>query len=104
MNEVNIHDDLAFNVHLIWTSGPPRNPMVRMLLVAIAGPKAVYEGFGTWLAYSCWINELLSKDISSKKLSVLKSALIRDKYAALPKLRIPLCKLESCGFLRVDRE
>lgn len=103
MSEATISDDLVFQVHLIWMSGPQRNPTVRMLLVASAGAQAVYEGLGSWLTYSRWISRFLWRDVQLGKLRSVNKILMRDKYAGLRELRIPPGELESCGLLRVDR-
>jgi hypothetical protein len=103
MSETTISDDLVFHVHLIWMSGPQQDPTVRMLLVASAGARAVYEGLGSWLTFSQWISKFLWKDIQDKRLNIASKILIREKYAAFTELRVPFCELESFGLHRVDR-
>ena len=93
---------LRSQVQLIWMSGSPRDPMIRILLAASAGNRHVYEGIALWSAYRDWLAHFLDSPDTEQELRGLKKLLVKNKYVLLPGLNIPSSDLSIYGLQRVD--
>jgi hypothetical protein len=95
--------NLVVRIHLIWMAGPHHDPMVRILLVATSGSRAVYERVDSWLACSQWLDQILGAAPLDHELSVAKKALLRQQYATIKDVRVFFHALKSGAFHRVDK-
>lgn len=93
---------LKSQVHLIWMSGSPRDPMIRMLLASSAGNLCVYEGIALWSTYRDWLGHFLDSLDAERELHGLKRLLVKNKYVMLSELNIPHTDLSIYGLQRVD--
>lgn len=93
---------LRSQVQLIWMSGSPRDPTIRILLAVSAGNRHVYEGIALWSAYRDWLGHILDSRDTEQELRGLKKMLVKNKYALLSGLNIPSDDLFICGLQRVD--
>lgn len=93
---------LRSQVQLIWMSGSPRDPMIRILLAASVGNRHVYEGIALWSAYRDWLGNFLDSTDTEQELRGLKKMLVKNKYVILSGLNIPSSDLSIYGLQRVD--
>lgn len=95
-------ETLRLRPQLIWMSGSPRDPMIRMLLAADVDNRRVYEGIALWSAYREWLGHFLGSSNTEEELSGIKRLLVRNKYVMLSELNIPSDDLLTYGLQRVD--
>ncbi len=102
MDEAFFLAKLPFRAHLIWISGPQRDPTVRVLLVATAGAQTVYEGLGSWSKFKHWIDPFPGIDIPEDRLTIIQKFLARNQFATIQEVRASLFDLEFLGLHRAD--
>lgn len=101
-NDQDPSEELAFRAHLILMSGTQQGATVRMLLVAMEGARAVYEGSGPWSVYKSWISRLANTEDQKRELQLAAKLLVRDRFTSVQELKISSTELTRQGFLRVD--
>lgn len=94
--------ELAFNIHLFRLTVPQQRGRIRILLVAAIDVYGVYEGLGSWSRCNSWIDKLSAGAVTRRHQGRLLRILEEHSYAAIPAVWIPLHRLNSLGFQRVD--
>jgi hypothetical protein len=91
-----------FRVLFIWMSGPPRDPMVRVLLVGTRGAPVVYEGMKPWSKCKRWIGRLRSNSTTDDELTQVCETFVRTQFATIQEAQASLEDLKSFGLRRAD--
>jgi len=91
-----------FRVLFIWMSGPPRDPMVRVLLVGGEGATVVYEGMKPWSKCKRWIGRLRSTSTTNDELTHVCETFVRTQFATIEGAQASLEDLKSLGLHRAD--
>ena len=94
--------ELAFSIHLFRLTVPQQRGRIRILLVAAIDVYGVYEGLGSWSRCNSWINKLSAGAVTRRHQGRLLRILEEHSYVAIPAVWIPLHRLYSLGFQRVD--
>jgi hypothetical protein len=92
-----------FRVLFIWMSGPQRDPMVRVLLVATTGARDVYEGMKPWSKCKHWIGRLQRTAITEDELAQVCETFVRAQFVTIQEAHASLEDLKSLGLHRADR-
>jgi hypothetical protein len=76
--------------------------MVRVLVVGITGPRAVYEGVKPWSKCKHWIGGLRGTAITEDELTQVFETFVRAKFATIQEAQASLEDLKSLGLHRAD--
>ena len=93
---------LPFRVHFILIVEPNGGSTVRMLLVEIANPRTIYEGFGTWSQFNRWMAQLLGIGVPANELAVARKLLKQKQLASIKEVQVSLSDIEALGLSRAD--